>query len=70
MWYCPYRIEGLDAPYAMFGAGADGIQALIAALSNIGAYLNAQPELGLENGLDFLGFLDASRLPRKPVADD
>lgn len=66
MWLCPYRIEGLDAPYAMFGAGADSIQALVAALANIGAYLNAHAELGLNNGLDFLGFLDARRLPRVP----
>ncbi|MCV7084233.1 hypothetical protein H7H52_00505 [Mycolicibacter hiberniae] len=48
----------------MFGAGADSIQALVVALANIGAYLNAQAELGLSNGLDFLGFLDATRLPR------
>jgi hypothetical protein len=67
-WVCPYRIDGLpgEPDYRMFGGGIDGIQAIIAALANIGAYLNYRwkAQLGLSfHGADHLGLLDALQPP-------
>jgi hypothetical protein len=41
-WVCPYRIEGLpgEPNYRMFGGGTDSVHTIIAALANLGAYLN------------------------------
>jgi hypothetical protein len=69
-WACPYTIEGVpgEPDYRMFGAGVDSIDAVIAALANIGAYLNHvwKDKLGLDfYGADFLGFLDATLPPLK-----
>jgi hypothetical protein len=67
-WLCPYRIEGLpgEPDYRMFGAGIDAVHAIIAALANLGAYLNLRwkDELGLNfYDTDHLGFLDAQQPP-------
>jgi hypothetical protein len=66
-WYCPYRIEGLpdDNPHKMYGAGLDGIDALICSFANLGAYLESRRvELGLDfYEMDRLGFLDALKPP-------
>jgi hypothetical protein len=69
-WACPYTIDGLpDEPgYRMYGAGVDSVDAIIAALANLGAYLNHRwkAELGLSfYDADFLGLLDATLPPLK-----
>jgi Domain of unknown function (DUF6968) len=67
-WVCPYRIEGLpgEPNYRMFGGGTDSVHAIIAALANLGAYLNYRwkDELGLNFcDADHLGLLDAQQPP-------
>jgi hypothetical protein len=66
-WYCPYRVDGLPEgqPHKMYGAGLDGIDALICAFANLGAYLESRrTELGLNfYDMDRLGFLDALQPP-------
>jgi uncharacterized protein DUF6968 len=67
-WYCAYRITGIpgEPDHKMYGGGVDAIDAIIAALCNLGAELNYcwKDRLGL-NWLDVehLGFLDAHKLP-------
>lgn len=70
-WYCPYRIESLDAePLVSFGAGIDGIQAIILSLAKIGDYLNSRTDAGLNFlDMDYCGFLSAKLPPVAPVAD-
>lgn len=67
-WYCPYRIKGIpDQPdHKMFGGGVDAIDAIIAALTNIGSDLNYRWKDRLSlNWLDVehLGFLDVDKMP-------
>jgi uncharacterized protein DUF6968 len=68
-WYCPYRIMGIPGQpdQKMFGIGADGIQAIIAALSTIGVELKYhwKERLGLmwSNQDEFFGFIDGTKLP-------
>lgn len=66
-WLCPYRIDGLPAEpnYRMYGGGIDAIHAIIAALANLGTYLDGRKaELGLSfYDADHLGFLDERQPP-------
>ncbi len=43
-YYCPYQIIGLAGNRVRYGAGIDGVQALIHALHNIGARLYSSTE--------------------------
>lgn len=63
-WYCPFRVENIDGrPWIAYGAGVDGVQALILALVRVGEYLDFRADLDLSfDGSQDLGFLSATIL--------
>ncbi len=43
-WYCPYQIDGIGSGNVWWAGGVDAVQALVLALSQVGAKLVCSPE--------------------------